>query len=137
MIKTLMKNIFTPLLTRIQALEYSLGLIADYVVERGTSNGWKYVKWHSGDCVAIKKTTVSSSGSSGIAVATSSELASVFGVDTVDATNTFLDGMNANAISSSVHVESATYNNAGTWYVVLASALSGSMELTLIAHYFA
>lgn len=49
MIKTLMKNIFTPLLTRIKALEYSMGLIADYVVEYGTSGIWTYKKWASGD----------------------------------------------------------------------------------------
>lgn len=51
MIKTLMKNIFIPLLTRIKALEYSIGLIADYVVEQGASGKWTYEKWASGKAV--------------------------------------------------------------------------------------
>lgn len=66
MIKTLMKNIFTPLLTRIQALEYSMGLIADYIVETGTATAsdgstWVYTKMASGiaECSGTKTETLS------------------------------------------------------------------------------
>lgn len=32
---------------------------ADYVVERGTSDGWTYKKWNSGQCEAWKRENVS------------------------------------------------------------------------------
>lgn len=45
MIRNLVMNLFQ----RVKALEYELGLIADYAVERGTSGIWTYRKWASGD----------------------------------------------------------------------------------------
>lgn len=51
MITKLLKNIFVPFFAKIQALEYSLGLIADYVVETGTDGIWTYEKWQSGKAV--------------------------------------------------------------------------------------
>lgn len=64
MIKKLIKNIFTSLLTRIQALEYSMGLIADYVVETGTSGSWKYSKWESGKAECQAQLAITKSGNS-------------------------------------------------------------------------
>lgn len=46
-----LKNILINLAQKVKALEYSLGLIADYVVETGTSGIWTYEKWESGKAV--------------------------------------------------------------------------------------
>ena len=48
----MIKNLVRNLLQRVKALEYKLGLIADYVVETGTSGIWTYEKWESGKAVA-------------------------------------------------------------------------------------
>lgn len=55
MIKNLIKNVFTPLLSRIQALEYSLGLIDDYVEESYITATEGYTKWASGKCEVWKR----------------------------------------------------------------------------------
>lgn len=57
-IKNLFKNIakqLYPLLQKVKALEYQMGLIADYVVEvyNGTNEG--YTKWESGKCEIWKR----------------------------------------------------------------------------------
>lgn len=46
---------------------YKLGLIADYVVEQGTSGEWTYRKWNSGvaECWGIANPTSSASGTEG------------------------------------------------------------------------
>jgi len=54
MIKNLVMNLFQ----RVKALEYKLGLIADYVVEQGTSGNWRYKKFRSGQSEAWYKGTV-------------------------------------------------------------------------------
>ena len=50
-----LKNLLKNLAQKIKALEYSLGLIADYVVEQynGTDEG--YTKWESGKCEVWKR----------------------------------------------------------------------------------
>ena len=55
-----LKNLLKNLAQKIKALEYSLGLIADYVVETGTSGIWTYEKWESGKsvCWGTKSHTV-------------------------------------------------------------------------------
>lgn len=45
------KNLFKNLAKKVKELEYKLGLIADYVVEIGTSGIWTYEKWESGKAV--------------------------------------------------------------------------------------
>lgn len=111
--------------------------IVDYVVERGTSNGWKYVKWNSGNVSAIKMKTITGNNNTGILVTTTSELNALFGVNNVNGSNTFLSLQNANAAKSGVHVESASFDNYNSWYVVLNTALTGNMDITMMANYFA
>ena len=43
-----MKELFTNIINKIQQIAEKLGLIADYVVEQGTSGIWTYRKWNSG-----------------------------------------------------------------------------------------
>ena len=43
-----LKNIFSNIVKEVKSLEYSLGLIRDYVVEQGTDDIWTYRKWASG-----------------------------------------------------------------------------------------
>lgn len=59
------KNLFMNLAQKVKALEYKLGLIADYVVETGTSGIWTYEKWESGkaECEATQTLTLSGTGS--------------------------------------------------------------------------
>ena len=45
-----MKELLTNIIKKIQQIAYKLGLIADYVVEQGTSGNWTYTKWNSGRC---------------------------------------------------------------------------------------
>ena len=60
----MIKNLVMNLLQRVKALEYKLGLIADYVVETGTSGIWTYEKWQSGkaECWGSQTDTISSVG---------------------------------------------------------------------------
>lgn len=51
------KNLFMNLAQKVKALEYKLGLIADYVVETGTSGIWTYEKWESGKAVCWGRQT--------------------------------------------------------------------------------
>lgn len=59
-----LKNLLKNLAQKVKALEYSLGLIADYVVETGTSGIWTYAKWESGraECWGIATFTLNGSG---------------------------------------------------------------------------
>ena len=43
-----MKELLTGIINKIQQIAEKLGLIADYVVEQGTSGIWTYRKWNSG-----------------------------------------------------------------------------------------
>ena len=43
-----MKELLTNIINKIQQIAEKLGLIADYVVEQGTSGNWTYRKWNSG-----------------------------------------------------------------------------------------
>ena len=47
-ISYLFKNIISSFGSRLLKAEYKLGLIADYVIESGTSGSWTYRKWNSG-----------------------------------------------------------------------------------------
>lgn len=137
MIKELIKNLFHGV--KEFAKEYTDSIWrqqTDYVIEYGTSNGWKYRKWKSGHGEAIKSMTITSSGSSGVQIAVSNDFNTLFGVDDSDASNTILEVANGDATLSGLHVESATYNGAGTWYAVFPSALSGSFKLICKVTYF-
>ena len=59
-----MKELLTNIINKIQQIAEKLGLIADYVVEQGTSGIWTYRKWNSGiaECWGVPSKTVSSSG---------------------------------------------------------------------------
>lgn len=43
-----MLELLTSLILKVKDIAYNLGLIADYVVERGKSGNWTYEKWSSG-----------------------------------------------------------------------------------------
>ena len=51
------KNLFKNIAQKVKDTEYKLGLIADYVVETGTSGIWTYEKWKSGKAVCWGKQT--------------------------------------------------------------------------------
>ena len=41
------------LYTLLKKVFLKLGLIADYIVETGSVNGWRYIKWNSGNCLLM------------------------------------------------------------------------------------
>lgn len=59
-ISYIFKNIISSFGSRLLKAEYKLGLIADYVVEYGTSGIWTYRKWASGiaECWGVITTTI-------------------------------------------------------------------------------
>lgn len=52
-----MKELLTNIINKIQQIAEKLGLIADYVVEQGTSGIWTYEKWNSGKIKMRGRTT--------------------------------------------------------------------------------
>ena len=56
-----MKELLTGIINKIQQIAEKLGLIADYVVEQGTSGTWTYRKWNSGiaECWGISRLPIS------------------------------------------------------------------------------
>ena len=55
-----MKELLTSLIQKVKEIAYRVGIIADYVIERGDANPFFYAKWNSGECElrgAIKQTT--------------------------------------------------------------------------------
>ena len=62
-----MKELLTPLIQKVKEIAEKLGLIADYVVEQGTSGIWAYRKWNSGiaECWISTATSVIGSTASG------------------------------------------------------------------------
>lgn len=54
-IKNLIKNVYTLLLQKINALEYSFGLIQDYVIETQNNQNDGYTKWASGKLECWKR----------------------------------------------------------------------------------
>lgn len=58
-IKNLIKNVYTLLLQKINALEYSFGLIQDYVIETQNNQNDGYTKWASGKLECWKRVSSS------------------------------------------------------------------------------
>lgn len=135
--KNLIMNVFTPLLQRIRALEYSLGLIADYVVEQGTSNGWKYVKWHSGNIEAFQVADFVRSGNSSAQVTSTTDINTMFGINNASPSNTMIQCANGNAITQSAHIEGTTVDTAGNWYVLFDRAVTGTITINSYLQYYA
>lgn len=57
-----MKELLTGIINKIQQIAEKLGLIADYIVEQGTSGIWTYRKWNSGvaECWGVHSETLTS-----------------------------------------------------------------------------
>ena len=60
-----MKELLTGIINKIQQIAEKLGLIADYVIEQGTSGIWTYEKWNSGilKCYGKEVKTLTSASS--------------------------------------------------------------------------
>ena len=106
----------------------------DYVIEYGTSGNWHYRKWASGKAEAAQ-TQVYTSSSSSVAIITTSQINSLFGVTNAIADNTMLIVANGDGSAQAAHVEGGTFQ-AGTWYAVFDRTVSGSIRINSYLIYF-
>ena len=54
-----MEHLLMLAILKLKEIAEKLGLIADYVVEQGTIDIWKYEKWNSGKCILKAYSTLS------------------------------------------------------------------------------